>query len=145
MVLYYRLWQLNGSLKKIVLNLRSRKCPKEIFKHSRRNKKFLNLALKAAAASDCNHKHGCVVTKGGRVMAIGINKWRNEMLSIEEDKRNQVLSVCAEYDALSRVDDARGAIVYIARAAKSGPANSRPCSRCQKLLIERGVKAVIYT
>lgn len=59
---------------------------------------------------------------------------------------NPNLTVHAEIDALSRVADARGAIVFVARVGKAGDQKfSRPCNNCAKALAEAGVKAVVYT
>jgi len=116
--------------------------------HSRRDKRFLDLALRAAAASDCKVQHGAVVVKGGRVLSIGINKYRNDPAFVPSDRaegRGTIFSVHAECDALSRVSNAKGATVYIARIGKNGSALSRPCDNCTIELARVGVKAVCYT
>lgn len=123
---------------------------KEILTHSRTNRKYLDLALKLAAASDCEQKHGTVIVKGGRVLAVGINKDRNDPTVVVSDTgpdaRGTIFSVHAEIDALKRVKDARGAVVYVARQSKTGTeAFSRPCDGCVKALMDAGVKAVAYT
>lgn len=116
--------------------------------HSRRDRSFLDLALRVAESSDCKQKHGAVVVKGGRVMAIGLNKMRNDPAVVESDRpghKGTIFAVHAEIDALSRVSDPRGAVVYVARAGKSGEALSRPCDNCAIALIKAGVKSVCYT
>lgn len=121
---------------------------KERLMPSRRDKGYLDLALRVAQASDCSQKHGAVVVKGGRVLAVGVNKFRNNPAFVESDNatgRGTIFSVHAEVDSLSRVADARGAVMYIARAGKSGPALSRPCENCTEELIAAGIKAVSYT
>lgn len=115
---------------------------------SRRDARYLDLALRVAESSDCTQRHGCVVVKGGRVMAVGHNKVRNNPAFVESDNeegRGTIFSVHAEIDALSRVADPKGAVIYIARAGKQGPALSRPCDNCTTELIKAGVKAVCYT
>lgn len=115
---------------------------------SRRDSSFLDLALKLAESSDCSQKHGAVIVKSGRVMAMGVNKFRNDPAFVPSDTtrgRGTIFSVHAEVDALSRMADARGAVMYIARAGKSGPALSRPCDYCTEHLINAGIKAVSYT
>lgn len=65
---------------------------------------------------------------------------------VTEIDYNPNLTVHAEIDALSRVTDPRGAVVYVARVGKNGDEKfSRPCKNCSKALAEAGVKAVIYT
>jgi deoxycytidylate deaminase len=79
-------------------------------------------------------------------MSIGVNKWRNKDMLDEKKGYNVNLTVHAEVDALSRVQDANGAVIYIARVGKAGDRRfSRPCDRCAKALQEAGVKQIIYT
>lgn len=113
---------------------------------SRKEQSFLNMAYTLAEASEVDKRHGAVIVKNGRVMSLGINKWRNKGLEQEHAYWLDILTVHAERDALSRVSDARGAVVYIARVGKEGERlMSRPCWRCMKALAEAGVKRVIYT
>ena len=113
---------------------------------SNKQRSLLDVAVRAAEASEVDQRHGSVVVKSGRVMSIGVNKWRNRDLLKPEGGYNTHLTVHAEIDALSRVTDARGAVVYIARVGKDGSEKfSRPCDRCAKALQDAGVKQVIYT
>lgn len=121
--------------------------PRENNGLSNSEKKFLALASKMAETSDVDNKHGAVVVKGGRVLQLGVNKWTNKGLIQEEDNWQPVLTVHAEVDALSRVDDAQGAVLYIARAprGKNGSKFSRPCHRCMEAIRAAGIKRIIYT
>lgn len=113
---------------------------------SKKQRSYLTLALRVAEASEVDKRHGAVVTKGGRVMSTGINKWRNRDLLSSTAGYNPNLTVHAEIDALSRVADANGAIIYIARVGKIGEERfSRPCDLCAKALQKAGVKQIIYT
>lgn len=115
---------------------------------SRRDRSFLDLALKIAETSDCNSKHGAVIVKGGRVMSVGVNKFRNDPAFVPSDVKNgrgTIFSIHAEEFALSRAGDVKGAVMYIARLSKRGPAFSRPCNHCAKKLIKAGIKTVVYT
>jgi deoxycytidylate deaminase len=114
---------------------------------SNSEKKFLALASKMAETSDVDNKHGAVVVKGGRVLQLGVNKWTNKGLIQEEDNWLPILTVHAEIDALSRIDDAQGAVLYIARAPRSekGSTYSRPCHRCMEAIRAAGIKRIIYT
>jgi deoxycytidylate deaminase len=115
-------------------------------KLSRKDQSYLNLALKIAESSECVHRHGAVVVKGGRVMAIGVNKWRNRHGTVVKTDTTSDLSVHAEVDALSRVSDARGAILYVARVSKRGtPLLSRPCRECYSVIRRNGLKRVVYS
>lgn len=115
-------------------------------KLSRKENSFLDLAVRMSESSDVDIKHGAVIVKNGRVLALGTNKWRNRDLQQEVDKWEPILTTHAEMDALARIDDARGAIVYIARIDDKGNRKfSRPCWRCMDALHMAGVKRVVYT
>ena len=91
-------------------------------------------------------RHGAVIVMSGRVMSVGINKWRNHPSIIEESKVKHECSVHAEIDAMSRVKDARGATIYVARVNNNGePLLSRPCDNCHSAIIDAGISKIIYT
>lgn len=116
---------------------------------SRSQKSFLNLAQKAAGASECMQRHGAVVVRAGSVLSIGVNKWRNDISLANEmmdDGRSSDVSVHAEIDALSRVGNPVGATIYIARINKAGePRLSMPCNACAEALESAGISKVVYT
>ena len=116
---------------------------------SNRQQSFLNLAMKVAEPSECNHRHGAVIVRGGSVLSVGMNKWRNEVALINQlhaEGRSTNISVHAEVDALSRVADPRGATIYVARVNRNGaPRLSKPCSSCARALKDAGISKIIYT
>ena len=117
---------------------------------SRRDKHFLELAFKVAQTSVCGQRHGAVLTKNSRVLSLGVNSVRNNPCFVESDtgpnERGTIFSEHAEISALRRVQDARGAVMYIARCSRIGlPAYSRPCEACTRALIRAGIKAIVYT
>lgn len=116
---------------------------------SKTQKGYLKLALKLAETSEVPNRHGCVVTRGGSVLAMGVNKVRNPQFIIDSSSTNTYngnLTVHAEVDALSRIEDASNCTVYVARISKTGvPMFSRPCEHCERLLNDLGVKRVVYT
>ncbi|MBC9705732.1 MAG: hypothetical protein H9W81_12345 [Enterococcus sp.] len=116
---------------------------------SRSQKSFLNLAMKTAEASECTQRHGAVVVKSGSVLSIGLNKWRNDAALADEmfaSGKSTDISVHAEIDALSRVRNPAGSVLYIARVNKQGePMMSKPCNACAKAIEEAGITKVVYT
>jgi deoxycytidylate deaminase len=115
---------------------------------SKTQRAYLDIAVRLAESSDSNFKHGAVFVRGGRLLSVGVNKWRNKnnIPVIESDGYIPHLTIHAEIDALARVKDAKGATVYIARVTKNGEERfSRPCERCEKALMDAGVKRVVYT
>lgn len=112
---------------------------------SRKEKSFLDLAMKISETSEVENRHGAVVVKNGRVLSLGINKWRNKGLLLQ-DTYNPILTTHAEIDALSRVQDPAGAILYIARSGKGGKAMfSRPCKNCMEAIETAQIKRIIYS
>lgn len=113
---------------------------------SRRDRSLLRLAMRVAESSECTTKHGAVLVKGGRVLSLGVNRWRNHPSVCTKDTVRENCSVHAEVDALSRVTDSRGAVLYIARVGRKGlPLLSKPCPRCYDRLEKAGVKRIVYT
>lgn len=113
---------------------------------SNKQRNMLNLAVKAAQTSEHTWKHGAVVVKSGRVLSIGINKQRNAEMQNYAKQYETCFTVHAEVDALSRIPDANGVTIYIARVNKHGEERySAPCENCAKYLAKRGVKNIIYT
>jgi len=108
---------------------------------------MLSLAMRVAESSEARMQHGAVVTKGGRVIAIGYNKVKNHPTVIGDD--HEITLSCgphAEVDALSRVKDAKGATIYIARVRRDGRAGmSKPCDNCQSTIDKAGIKKIVYT
>lgn len=101
--------------------------------------------------SDCTKKHGAIVTIGGKVVAVGVNRLRNDPSKFPANhlnKNSEDISVHAEIAALKALGgEAKGAKIYIARwHPKTGKTSlSRPCDNCYKALMEAGVKEIIYT
>lgn len=113
---------------------------------SRRDFNMLSRALTEAEKSDVKHKHGCVITKGGRVLAVGHNRYRNSHPTMEIPAGNY--TVHAEIDAASQVQwhNLKGCTVYIGRLSKSKEAaNSAPCKGCLDYLEQAGVKRIVVT
>lgn len=113
---------------------------------SLKDKARLLQAQKIAATSDRRKKHGCVITKGGRVLSIGVNTARNDR-SVFETINHEDRSYHAEEMALKAIGGrASGAVVYVARVGYRGkPLMSKPCDSCMTMLIEANVKKIVYT
>ena len=114
---------------------------------SRRKRSFLDIAVRMAESSDVSFKHGAVIVRGGSVLSVGVNKWKNPVKPDNPTTEyNPNISIHAEVDALSRCNDPRGATIFIARVNKQGEERiSRPCINCEQALIKAGIKKVVYT
>lgn len=103
--------------------------------------------MNVASVSTCKQQHGAIITKGGRVIAVGINRMRNDPSMPVTDPKTQ-FSVHAEVAAIKACGntDLRGATIYVARVNKCGdPMMSKPCERCQAALVKAGIRKVYYT
>jgi dCMP deaminase len=119
--------------------------PKEVFRLSKREKSFLNLASKIAESSTMKKKHGAVVVRSGRVLAVGVNRFRNHPSQIETHRIKEDCSIHAEVDALNRCDP-RGATLYVARINNRGEHRmSRPCPLCARVIKEAGIKKIVWS
>lgn len=79
-----------------------------------------------------SYKHGVIVTKGSSILATGFNHG----------------TIHAEYHALNKLwpSKRRGVTVWSVRITPGGRLScAKPCPKCQKLLIENGIKKVIFS
>jgi len=115
---------------------------------SSRHRRFMDLAKKKALESKFNGpRMACVLSRGGSVYSIGVNKAHSGILKNKHYEKNQAIH--AEMDCIMNIDPKilRGATLYVAgRSAKSGNAtwSSACCSSCQKVMKDFGIKRVIY-
>ena len=89
------------------------------------------------------HPMGAAYVDAGLVV-IASNVQKTHPLSKEYESRWEWLH--AEHNLLRNISNASKGIVYVYRETKDGHlAMSRPCDGCRRLLLDRGVKKVIYT
>lgn len=104
---------------------------------------FLDRAARVASTSTERQKHGCVIVKGGRVISVGVNTFRNHPNNVSNPDRES--SFHAEINTMRGLD-VSGSTVYVARVNNRGQAKlSKPCLECYKALKEAGVKRIIWT
>lgn len=71
---------------------------------STKDYKFINLAISVSDNSEMNFKHGCVLTKNGKIIGMGWNSYRNRF----NDALNTPTFTChAEMYALRRAFKAK--------------------------------------
>lgn len=107
---------------------------------------MLKRATKIASMSTCTHRHGAIITKGGRVLAVGVGFDRNDPRNVENPKRQA--AVHAEVAAIRACAGAslKGATIYVARRTALGtPAMSKPCVNCEAAIRAAGITKVFYT
>jgi deoxycytidylate deaminase len=110
-----------------------------------RHKRWLKLCLKLTRKSKMSdYKHAAVLVKGGRVIAIGLNKRKAGMLA---DKVYGEKAWHSEADCLLSIhkEKIRGAYLYSAGKTKTGKlVNSKPCPCCQEFIKKYRLKGVFY-
>lgn len=115
---------------------------------SKRDRAYLRLAANVALESNCKNRHGAVLVKGGRVIAMAENYDRNHPTVFDNHKDVRAhAAVCAERAALAKVASATGAVMYVARVLRkdNNTSLSKPCSRCDEAMASAGIKRVVYT
>lgn len=111
-------------------------------KLSKKDERFLRLAMKIAGDSSETQKHGAVLVSSGRVLGLGVNSRRNSGAGILSGD----YTIHAELSAMGRYVSSMGGTIYVARVDKNGNAQySRPCDSCMKAMRHRGVKKVVYS
>lgn len=89
-------------------------------------------------------RHGAVIVRGGRVLAVGWNRSRCHDQWVLDRPRN-VCTVHAEVVA-GKQCDLRGATVIVIRLTGTGQlGKSRPCEACWAWLDSAGVHRVIHS
>lgn len=94
----------------------------------------MKIAMKIAKKSDHQHyKHSVLIVRGGKIIARGFNKGAKHAEISAIGVRN-----------LRSPGYFRNASLYSFRFNRSGPANSRPCRNCERVLREVGIKTIYY-
>jgi len=106
---------------------------------SKKNRRFLDMALGVALTSKCRFKHGAVVVKHGRVLSASPNVMKNNPKYVNP----KYCSIHAEVRALRIARFPKRATVFVARVNNLGEARlSKPCAGCQSLIDELNCKVV---
>ncbi len=98
-----------------------------------------------------------IIAKRKKVLAYGFNQSKSHTFQAKYARRYQAIHPHAEIDAIKNAlkrlskEDLVGADLYVARAKRNKAntefihANAKPCSGCQKAIVEFGIKNVFYT
>lgn len=106
--------------------------------------KFLKLCHKLSSYSDHHqHKMAAVVVRKNKVVSVGWNSLKTHPKSPHAHKTQH-----AEFSAIKQLspEQLEGATIFVYRAHADGSlANARPCQSCLRLIIEVGIRKIIYT
>lgn len=104
---------------------------------------FKRAALMAQYGEHKQHKVGCVIAKGNKVLSWGYNRDKTHSKS-----PHAWAYIHAEFDAIRKLnpEDLVGTTIYIYREKKNGSlALAKPCDSCHSLIKDIGIKEVCYT
>lgn len=112
-----------------------------------RHDRHIRKALSLAAVSTERQRHGALISKGNRVIAVGINAHRNDPLACTDPRAEAGWHAEeAAIKALPPGTDCSRLTIYSTRIMRDGtPGNAKPCQRCAGLIESHGFKEVIYT
>ena len=107
----------------------------------------LSLAIQQARKSPCGYKHGAVLIQNGRVLGAGYNVHGRPPCKGEIAERPRGW-IHAEASALVHVKRSQmhGATMLVVRVNPKGLLrDSKPCTKCLRLLRRRGIRKVVYS
>lgn len=104
---------------------------------------YLKMAYMWAENSHCNrNKVGCLIVKNRTIISDGYNGTPTGFPNVCEDDENKTLSTVlhAEANAITKIakstNSSEGATLYVTLS---------PCFDCAKLIIQSGIKRVVYS
>ena len=106
-------------------------------------KHFLLARKLSKKSTHSQHKLGCCLVKGNRIIGLGFNQDKTSPKST-----NPFNTLHAEVSAIINADeeDIKGSVAYVYRETRLGTLGmSKPCKFCSEMLRSLGVKAVYYT
>lgn len=112
---------------------------------------FINRAVGVALTSTCRWRHGCVITKGSRIISFSPNLYRNDpsldhnnaSWHAEEATIRELHRVTGQAYGMGAF---KGYTLYVARVnTRNEPVLSRPCGKCWDLLSYSGFTGAYYT
>ncbi len=106
---------------------------------SKKDKKFLQMAMGVAALSESRFKHGALVVRHSHILGASPNIPKNNPRYCPVES----CSIHAERAALRKAGYPQRAIIYVARINSKGERRlSKPCESCAKLIEELKCKVV---
>lgn len=101
---------------------------------SRKILRLFQIASELAARSDGAHKHGCVIVKGGAVLARSYNTYFN-------GQHAEKSAIGCQW-----ASELKGATLVVVRLRKDRKFGlSKPCPECEKHIRNCGIKKVFYS
>jgi len=106
-------------------------------------KSIIKHASRISEKSTFRFKLGAVIFKGNRIISTGYNQNKSHPLP---RRHFEFGTIHAEIDALLHsVQSVDGCDIYVFRKNRFGSAMARPCSMCQEILREYGIKTAYFS
>jgi deoxycytidylate deaminase len=109
----------------------------------------LDLAIKAALANPIKRapRMAAVIKDRKRLVSIGLNTFKTHPLQAKFGKMDECIYLHAEIAAFVNARcDVTGMTLYVARVTRDGkPALAKPCSGCQRAIVQFGFGKVEWT
>ena len=113
-----------------------------------RHDNFIHLAEKVASLSTHYNKVGAIITRGRRVISIGINKNKSHRKQINHHTDVIGSKIHAELDAVIKAPYflLEGSDIYVVRLLRNNNMGlARPCKSCIIILRQYKIKHMIYS
>ena len=96
--------------------------------------RFVKMAIKLAETVKFNHRHGAIVTRGGKVIGKGKNCY---------DRCTHAETCAIDDNWASEMQGATIVIIRLRKGKKLGM--SRPCDNCMAKIRSVGIKRIVYS
>ncbi len=123
---------------------------------------FIGISKAVSRRATClRRKYGAVIAKENTIVSTGYNgaprgmkdcldigRCTRKELEIPHGERYELChSVHAEANAIIRAsaEELRGAVIYISGADGKGECGSEPCMMCKRMILNAGIKKVVYS
>lgn len=122
---------------------------KELYSLSNSERSYIRLAIRSAYESDLQKRHGAVLVKSGKVIAVANNTMKTTPF-LERNFKGTLVTLHAEMNVFQgfTAEELRGTSLYVIRLGRKSPnllLNSQPCSLCSKLIFMYPLKKVIFS
>lgn len=105
-------------------------------------KQFILKAIEEAERSAQNFKHGAILVKNNKVLAVGHNHVTKKCPSHMHSVHAEMAAIKQSSEKPSTIQNAH---IYVVRINSCGLADSKPCCLCQQFMKMHGISRVFYS
>jgi len=108
-----------------------------------RDVRLFDYAMRIAAQSLHNQKHGVVIAQGDRILVTANNALKTHPAHVRLIGRS-LLSVHAEHNAIRKCGGADLSAATLYSAKYNGFLRSKPCKMCRVMIIKAKIRYVVF-